>query len=81
MLLQILSVTVVLTFLVLHMWICKSLLLIMVVGSVVWMMAKRPDLLVDVGLSQNCWIVILENIKPKHAEFFFKLMSVTYLHG
>jgi len=43
----------------------------MVVGSVMWMMARRYDLLVGVGLSQNCWIVILENIKPKLAEFFF----------
>ena len=57
------------------------LLLIMVVGSVIWMMARRNDLQVDVGLSQNCWIVIVENIKPKLAECFLKLMSVTYLHG
>jgi hypothetical protein len=42
------------------------------------MMARRHDQLVDVGLSQNCWIVILENIKPKHPEFFLKLMGVTF---
>ena len=47
----------------------------------IWMMARRNDLQVDVGLSQNCWIVVLENIKPKLAECFLKLKSVTYLHG
>jgi len=53
----------------------------MAVSSVIWMMARRNDLLVDVGLGENCRIVILENIKPKFAECFLKLMSVTYLHG
>jgi len=38
---------------------------------VIWMMARRHDLLVDTGLSQNCGIVILENIKPKFVVFFF----------